>query len=81
MQTSESLKREKIHHLESCLEKLQYKDNGFNEDKVLYLYEILYNTIVEMLKLEGMEALKYFDSTITDDIRKALLTLNIELVV
>ena len=81
MQTQEGVKLEKISHLKYCLEKLQYKDNGYNESKVIRLYAVIYNTINEMEKLKAEEALEYFKNTINDDIRKELLSFNIELVV
>lgn len=81
MQTPESLKKEIISHLEYCLEKLQYKDNGYNESKVMRLYTIIYNVINEMQKLESIDALEYFKTTINDDVRKELSHFNIELII
>lgn len=81
MQTQEGVKCEKISHLKYCLAKLQYKDNGYNESKVVRLYTIIYNIINEMEKLKAEEALEYFKNTINDDIRKELLSFNIELLV
>ena len=81
MQTPEGVKLEKISHLKYCLEKLQYKDNGYNETKVVRLYTVIYNAIAEMEKLKAEEALEYFATTINDDIRKELLSFNVELTV
>ncbi len=81
MQTREGVKQEKISHLKYCLEKLQYKDNGLNESKVVRLYTIIYNVINEMEKRKAEEALEHFKTSIDDDIRKELLSFNIELMV
>ncbi len=81
MQTQEGVKQEKISHLKFCLEKLQYKDNGYNESKVVRLYTIIHNVINEMEKLKAEEALGYFKNILNDDIRKELLSFNIELMV
>ncbi len=81
MQTQEGVKQEKISHLKYCLEKLQYKDNGYNESKVVRLYTIIYNVVNEMEELKAEEALEHFKATINDDIRKELLSFNIELIV
>ena len=45
MQTQEGVKQERISHLKYCLEKLPYKDNGYNESKVVRLYTIIYNVV------------------------------------
>ena len=81
MQTQEGIKLKKISHLKHCLEKIQHKDNGYNESKVIYLYTVIYNVINEMEKLTPEKSLEYFNDAINDEVRKELLYFNIELMV
>lgn len=79
MRAPEGVKREKIAHLEYCLEKLSRKDNGYNTNEVDRLVIAIWDVIVAMKELEPMEALEYYRNNITDEIREALLHFYIEL--
>ena len=79
MRTPETIKSEKISHLEYCLDKLLQKDNGYNEIEIKRLYSLIYRVICEMQRMEVSEALNYFSNNINEDVRIALKRLNIEL--
>ena len=81
MRAKESIKNEKILHLEYCLEKLLQKDNGYNEMDIKQLYTLIYRVVCEMRELDTDEALKCFNNSIDADVRNLLLKYNIELVV
>ena len=81
MQTQEAVKDEKIAHLEYCLNKLQYKNYSYNEDRIYQLYSHIYGVICKMNELDALSALEYFRENINVDIRNELLHFNIELMV
>ena len=81
MQTSEEINNKIINHLEFCLEKLQYKDNGFNTSQVFNLYMTIMHTVNKMKELPPLDSLEYFSATINDNVRKELLSFNIDLIV
>lgn len=81
MQTQQAVKDEKIAHLEDCLNKLQYKNSGYNEDRIYRLYSHIYGVICKMNELDASPALEYFRENINEDIRNDLLHFNIELIV
>lgn len=81
MRTEESIKNEKISHLEYCLEKLLQKDDGYNEMDIKHLYTLIYRVVCEMRELDADEALKRFNNSIDDNVRNLLCKYNIELVV
>lgn len=81
LKTSESLKQEKIDHLNFCLEKLQIKLNGYNDAKITRLYRRIYSITNEIQKLDAEEALEYFNKCVNNDVRDELLYFNIDLTV
>lgn len=81
MQTQQAVKDEKIAHLEYCLNKLQYKNSGYNEDRIYRLYSHIYGVIRKMNELDASSALEYFRENINEGIRNELLRFNIELMV
>ena len=81
MQTPQAIKDEKIAHHEYCLNKLQYKNSGYNEDENYRLYSYIYGVICKMNELDAPSALEYFRENINVDIRNKLLRFNIELIV
>lgn len=81
MKTKQAVKDEKIAHLEYCLNKLQYKNYGYNEDRIYRLYSYIYGVICKMNELDAPSALKYFNENITEAVRSELLSFNIELMV
>jgi len=81
MKTPEGVKREKISHLEYCLEKLLLKDNGYNTTEVERLYAYIYRVICEMDKMNAIDATEYYRNKIYADVRGTLMRFNIELVV
>ena len=81
MQTPQAVKDEKIAHLEYCLNKLQYKNSGYNEDEIYLLYSYIYGVICKMNELDALSALKFFRENINENVRNELLRFNIELMV
>lgn len=81
MKTATGVKREVIAHLEYCLETLPYKDNGYNELVIMYLYKHIYRVICEMKCQDDISAISYFHEHIDDKTRKLLQDVGIELVV
>ena len=81
MKTPEGVKREKISHLQYCLEKLLQKDNGYNSIEIEQLYTYIYCVICELEGMNAIESLEYFNKKINDDVRDKLLHFNIKLVV
>ena len=81
MKTQQAVKDDKIAHLEYCLNKLQYKNHGYNEDRIYRLYSHIYGVICKMNELDAPSALEYFRENINVDIRNELLHFNIELIV
>ena len=81
MKTIESAKKEKISHLEFCLEKLRMRENGYNELEIKYLYQKIYHVVCEMEVLDSVSALTYYNYHINDGIRNELNKFNIELIV
>ena len=60
MKTKQAVKDEKIAHLEYCLNKLQYKKYGYNEDRIYRLYSHIYGVICKMNELDASSASKWF---------------------
>lgn len=60
MKTKQAVKDEKIAHLEYCLNKLQYKKSGYNEDRIYRLYSHIYGVICKMNELDVSLASKWF---------------------
>ena len=81
MVSTRSIKKEKIAHLEYCIEKISQKNNGFNEEEVKRLCLLMGDVICNMEKMNESEALSYYWKNIDEDVRKALLRFNIELIV
>lgn len=81
MKTVDSVKREKISHLEFCLEKLRMRESEHNELEIAYLYKKIYYVICEMNELDSLRALNYFNIHINDEILKELNKFDIELIV
>ena len=81
MKTPIGIKKEKISHLQDCLEKLLFRENSNNETDVERVYAYIYKVIWEMEEMNAMDALVCFRIKINDEVRKELLKYNIELVV
>lgn len=79
MRAPEGVKRERIVHLEYCLEDLMRKDNGYNTNEVDRLVIILWDVIVGMKELEPVDAIWFCRENIDDEVKKALRRFNIEL--
>lgn len=79
MRSFESIKRLKISHLEFCLEKLNYKENEENQERVKQLYKKIYHIVHDMSELEARKALEIFRIGVNDELRKELKFFDIEL--
>ena len=82
MKSRSSIKKEKISHLQWCLDKLMFKENPNNSEEIEVLYRKIFKIISEMELLEDEEALCYYrKEVVTGRIRELLLEHKIELVV
>ena len=77
METPEKIKIDKIQHLEYCFELLMKKDDGNNTIQIERLGKIIWSVICEMKNLDTEEALEYFESNITQNVKEALLQFKI----
>jgi len=65
MKTPERIKREKIAHLNWCLEKLKFFDQR-NDDDCEQLYRDIYSLISSMEKLEAIAAYEHYHQRMLD---------------
>ena len=57
MKSIKTVNKEKISHLENCLQQLKFKENEQNELDVRYVSKIIYNTLEEMKSLDDKDSL------------------------
>jgi len=82
MKSRSSIKREKISHLQWCLDNLMLKENQSNTEAIELLYRNIYEIISTMQDLEDVAALDYFRKEVSARrIRELLKHYNIDLAV
>lgn len=82
MRTLKTLKREKISHLQCCLDALALINNHYTDEDCEYLYRNIFEIINTMEVLEEVAALDYFRKEIEmKKIKESLKQYNIVLIV
>lgn len=74
-----SLKKEKIAHLNWCLEKLKFHDTGTKDEDYEYLYRFIFEMVATMSELSDKEALEYYHQKVMEGkLTEQLKKMNIE---
>lgn len=80
MKTSTGIKNDRIAHLNWCLEKLQFYDQGNNTEDFEQLYRYIYEMITIMDGMEDIAASEYYHQRLEGDyLVQQLQHYNIEL--
>ena len=80
MKSYEKLKKEKISHLQWCLDTLKLKEDKLSEEDYIYLYRYIFCTIQDMENMESLQANEYYRKRMyAKNIKYLLSKCNIEL--
>ena len=75
MKSVSQVKREKIAHLNWCLEKLRFHDTGTKDEDYEYLYRLIFEIVTKMNEMDDTEALdycrqKFLDTNLVEKLQK-----------